>query len=372
MRAVAILLAFAACKGGASKLDDIGSGSGSAAPAVTTAWVPACRVTLEGLAKLGPARRVQALLDGCQPCDTTAFLQWRTLAEDGGPRLELIELAMESCEAFCSDKARGTFYGALDTARGKQTERPWRRLAEACPQSGSDGRFASAPLFALDRIARAAAKDPTLAPLLAQVELPLPPWASTGSGVLLPESAVIKPLTTRAALTVTQTELWVGTLAVAKLTPDGVTVDLGPSPYPGDRVGADGVTAALHTLGGTNPVVVIAPSGMRASRVVEAIGNGYPDLRLAVAAPGSPDGWSLLGMSGPRLASKAPGPGPRVEVGASADAAVAALSALKPEEVAAPITLVVAADATVAELAKAIGAVGYHGVSTVHLVKAAP
>lgn len=366
MRSVAILLAFVACKGGASKLDDTGSGSGSAAPVVTTDWVPACRVTLEGLPKLGPARRVQALLDGCQPCDTSAFLRWRTLPEDGGPRLEEIERSMESCEAFCSDQARQAFYGAIDAARGKQTERPWRRLAEVCPQSGSDGRFASAPLFALDRIARAAAKDPTLAPLLAPVELPLPAWAVSGSGPQLPESAVIKPLTTRAVMTVTQTEVYIGTLAVATLGPDGVTVDLGRLPYPGDQ------TSTAPVLG-DEPVVIIAPSGMRAVRVVDAVKTvARPDLRLAVASPGAPDGWSLLGMSGPALAPMPPATGRRIEVGASADPAVAAITKLTPDELKQPLTLVVSNDATVAELAKAIGAVGYHGVTTVHLVEAAP
>lgn len=366
MRAVAIVLAFAACKGGASKLDDIGSGSGSAAPVVTTDWVPACRVTLEGLPKLGPARRVQAVLEGCQPCSTTAFLQWRTLSGDGGPRLEEIERSMESCEAFCSDKGRQAFYGALDAARGKQTERPWRRLAEVCPQSGSDGRFASAPLFALDRIARAAAKDPTLAPLLAQVELPLPPWAVSGSGAQLPESAVIKPLATRDVVTVTQTEVYVGTLPVATLGAEGVKVDLGRLPYPGDH------TSKLAVLG-EDPVVIIAPSGMRAVRVVDAVENfARPNLRLAVAAPGAPDGWTLLGMSGPALAPTHPDTGRRIEVGESADAAVAVITKLTPEELKQPLTLVVTEDATVAELAKAIGAVGYHGVTTLHLVEAAP
>ncbi len=390
--ALVVVAASAACDGGPSRLDGVGrsgaaSGAGSSAGAGDDAWVGLCEQVLRDVPNLADGRRVLAVINACKPKgDWAPLLAWNTPAADGGPRTEVIEAALVATSAFCTNAAKQAFMGALVEARGKHTERPWRRLAEVCQGTlgaGADNRFASAPLFALDRIARAAAAQPRLAPLLAAIDLPLPPWSVSGAGVDLAPSPVTKPNGTRVAVTVTQTELYVGTLPRAKLGATGVTVLLGEAPYPGTAVAPDAVDARIgeltrspitsdaHSTQYEEPIAIIAPSGLRATRVVDALLaiSGWRTPVLAVAAPGAPAGWLLLGQSGLHLARKAHESSEWFALDGSGETLLNQVAKLEADRFAAYPAISVGDDATAAALATVIGALAYHDLGRVALAK---
>lgn len=387
-RLVAAAAALAACK---SKEPPQAAAppAGSALAAAPDAggpaadWAARCEAALAGAPEVKPARRVQAILDGCRPCgDWTPLLRWGVLAADGGPKAAEIEAAMEACRAFCKPEARAVFLRTLDAARGKHAPKPWRELGEACGAEVSakpDGRYLSAPYFALDRIARAAAAHPKLAPLLAAIELPLPPVSVTGGAFVLPAAPAIVPDAGAAHVSVTTTELTVGALPRARLGPAGVTIEAGEAPYPGAAVTPRTLAAALDKLA-PDPrtrIAMIAPKGMAAQRLIEVVAAaGAHELVLAAAAPGGPEGWTLPGVV--PVALSAPGSGPAapgglpLALGESPDAAVRAIKDAPAAQLAAPPTITVEDKATVEGLAKLLGALAYRDIPAAHLRRARP
>jgi len=373
--ALALVAALAACKSKeppAAAPPPAPAAPGSAGPAAD--WAVRCEAALAGAPRLGPVRRVQALLEGCQPCgDWTPLLRWNILAADGGPRTETIEAAMEACRAYCKPDAMAAFLGTLEAARGKHSPKPWRELGEVCGEAVSgkpDLRYMSAPYFALDRIARAAAADPRLGPLLAAIELPLPAVASTGGGFVLPAAPAIHPDAGRVHVTVTTTEITVGLLPRARLGPAGVAIEAGEVPYPGAPVTPRALAAALGKLAPEPDarIAMIAPKAMAARRLIEVVAAaGERKLVLAAEAAGAPEGWHLPGVVPVALSTReAPG-ALRLPLGESADAAVRAVKDAPADQLAAPPVIVVEDKATVEGLAKLLGALVYRDLAAASL-----
>ena len=318
-----------------------------------------CEAALQQAPSLGATRRVQFLLDACQPCgDWTPLLHWSTLPGEGGPARLAIEAKMLAC-GYCSSDAKQKFLGTLDGARGTDSFAPWRALGEVCGDQVSavpDARFMSAPYYALDRIARAAGARPSSAKLLAAIELPLPAVSMTGSGYELPTAAVTTPAAGPAQITVTSSELRLGGLPHAQLTPHGLVI---ANDYPGVLVEPAALASALAAA--TGPLAVIAPRGLSAKRLAELVGlAGGHELRLAVVGPGSPEGWVVPGTIPIALRAYVALSKPRtLPLGASADPAIAQLKAKPAGE--SVVAIEIGTDATAASLAKLLGAIAFQG-----------
>ncbi|HSD90563.1 MAG TPA: hypothetical protein VLB44_23720 [Kofleriaceae bacterium] len=295
-----VVLALAACKGKEPPKHDE---TGSAAP-VPVDW-KACDAALKSAASAPLDARPQIVIDGCKVCgDWKPLLSWATRPEDGGPKRPDIDAAMQRC-GYCDGNAKQRFLGTLDNARGTESRAPWRQLGDICKDKVSavpDGRFVSAPYYALDRIARqAAARGGETAHLLAALELPLPAMSVAGTGVVLPElDGGVSPKIGTLAITVLGDSVFVGRLPRAKLGAVGVTVDLGPDGYPGAQVKLADLGAALGVLVGkdqTTTVTLLAPHAMPAEKLVPIIAaaSTVAPLYLAAAAHESPEGWQLPG-----------------------------------------------------------------------------
>ncbi len=379
-RLVVLAAALAACRDKAPP--PAPAPSPAPAPAADAAvpaadWSVRCEAALAGAAQIKPVRRVQAIIEGCRPCgDWTPLLRWNVLAVDGGPKLAEIEAAMDACRAYCKPEARNLFLGTLEAARGKHAPKPWRVLGEACGAEVSakpDLRYMSAPYFALDRIARAAAAHPRLGPLLGALELPLPPLSATGGAFVLPPSPVIVPDPGAVHVTVSTTEITVGELPRARLGAAGITVHAGEALYPGAPVLPKALAAALDKLS-PDPkarIAVIAPKAMAAQRLIDVVAvAGAHELVLAAAAVGGPEGWSLPGVV-PVVLSAREAPGAlRLDLGASADPAVQAVKDAPAEKLAAPPAIRIDAKATVDGLAKLLGALAYRDLGAASLARA--
>jgi hypothetical protein len=230
--------------------------------------------------------RPKILIEGCQPCgEWTPMLGWNVEASAGGPKREQIEQLMVRCDAFCTGSAKTEFMGALDKARGSSSNRPWRELGKSCKDKVSaagDDRFVSAPYFALDRIARKIGGN---------LEVPLPPVTVSGAGIELPRVAPARVLAYegRQHVTLVADTIYVGTLPRAKLTANGLELDLGTPPYPGVEVPIDQLAAKL-----TGPVLVLAPRELAARKLAPILAAGS-SVQLGVWAPESPEGWQLPG-----------------------------------------------------------------------------
>lgn len=300
------LLGALACKG-KSAGHQTGDGSGSSAGAARFAidWA-ACEKALDDAAASPLAARPQIVLAGCRVCggDWQPLLRWNVEPESGGGKREQIEQLMVACNAFCTGDSKLKFMGGVDKARGQDVSSPWRRLAAACKDkvnAAPDDRFMSAPYFALDRIARAAAaQGGPLADKLAALELPLPALTISGAGVALPDADAVGPAAGTLHVTVLGDAIHAGLLPRAKLGASGITVELGPAGYPGDAVAIDQLGAKLRELAGGNApdaITLLAPRAMSAEKllpIVEALASVAP-LYLGAPAPESPEGWQLVG-----------------------------------------------------------------------------
>lgn len=376
MRAVALVLVVVACKGKDTPPQQAPPPTTSDAKAAAVRdWTTRCAAALRDAPKATAARRVQVVLEGCQPCgDWTPLLRWNTPAAEGGPSLEAIERAMTACNAFCNPDARQHFLGTLEEARGRATAKPWRLLGEACKADVSavpEARFMSAPYFALDRIARATATQPALASLAGAVELPLPAWSITGAGFELASSPVTRPEAGPVQISVSQASFQVGLLPRAKLGATGLAVTMGPVPYPGAAVDAKGLPGALDQLTGKQAraqITVIAPSGMPARRVLDAVtAAGDRTLVLGVAANGAPEGWSLPAHVPVTLVTTPARDALVLSLGESADALIRQIKDAPAGKLAITPTVVLEDTATVASLAKLLGALAYRDVHAVAL-----
>ncbi len=244
---------------------------------------------------------LDTLIDGCRVCgDWAPIFDWATPQAEGGPTRSAIEQAMTRCDAWCDPNAKQRFMGTLDEARGANTRAPWRYLGEWCKDKVSavpDARYLSAPFFALDRIARAAAAHGGQAAQLAsKIDLALPAVSITGAGVELPTATAgddPPPL----ALTILGDNVAIGQLPRARLA-DRVIVDLGDPLYPGRTVARRDLLVKFDVAAAK--ATLLAPRQMHADTVVtlaRAAAKAHIKLYLAVEVPGSQ--WSV-----PRVAPK--------------------------------------------------------------------
>lgn len=336
-----------------------------------------CERTLTDAMKVPANRRAASIIEGCAPCgDWRPLLAWATPEREGGPTNQAIDAAMESCKAYCSPQAKQRFLGALAGGRDRGTRAPWRILGEVCKESVSavpDARLSSAPLFALDRIARDAAAKPALAGLLEPIELALPVVSVSGVGVELPQSAVTAPDTSSIALTVTAVEARIAAVPRGKLSRDGVRMVASKGePYPGALVkSSKELDAMIRLVDADAPyVTVFAPRGMLATRVLEAIALTKPrTVMLAVAARGGPPGWSMTGTVPIGLTADVADQSFKIPLD-DPDPAIKTIKARGAQLAATPVAIELRPKATVESLAKVIGALVYFDVKTVALSRA--
>jgi hypothetical protein len=301
MRALiaSIVLSVVACKGKPEQKPATGSGS---AVEVQIDWAK-CDQAVAQAATAPLDARPQILLAGCQVCggDWKPLLDWNVDPASGGPKREQIEQLMVGCKAFCTGDSKLKFIAGVDKVRGQNVDTPWRQLAVACKDkvnAGGDERFMSAPFFALDRIARAAA--PRSADKLAAIELPLPALTVSGTGVVLPDAEGVLPSVGPIQITVLGDTISVGKMPRGKLTAAGVTVDFGAHGYPGEDVKLDQLAAKLTELSAgdkTQPITILAPHAMSAHKLVPIIAAAaaVTTVYLGANAPESPTGWRLAG-----------------------------------------------------------------------------
>lgn len=345
------------------------------AAVVATDW-DRCKSALAGAPKLPPPRRASALIEACTPCgDWTALLEWQKPRTDGGPTRDAIEAAMLSCKAYCDPNAKQRFLGTLDAARGKHTRGPWRWLGEICKGEVSalpDARYVTAPYFALDRIGRAVAARPDLAPLLDAIEIPLPAVSVTGAGIELLESPGVSPDAGAAALTISDRSVQLAAMPRARLGAQGVTLLAKGEPYPGVEVKtAKAFAAQLETLGTPDPIALFAPPALPARRVLDALAlTGTHDVRLAAQIRGAPTGWELTGTVPVALATKGDAK-VTLALGASADDPIKEAKA-RMTELSGGVAITLGKDATVAGLAKLVGALVYFDVKRVVVTRGKP
>lgn len=341
---LAAALTLIACKGDKAKANDqdrdrphrepvasvnVGSGSATGTLVVVAPsfdWA-ACEAALRTAATAPLDARPQLVLDGCAVCGPWApILGWSTPQASKGPARADIDAALSHCDAFCDGTAKSRFMSALDDARGSPQRTPWRLLGEACKQKISampDARFASALLFAFDRVARAAvAHGGNAASLALAIELPLPAVSLTGIGVVLPD--VTGDVTQTAgpiAITVIAGTYYAAKLPRARMSGDGLAVDLGG--YPGDQVALDKLPAALAKLEGAGSgagsaagadasaisISILAPPAAPAETLVPLVAAAakLAPVYLAANAAGAPDGWDLPGNVPVALDAAAPG-----------------------------------------------------------------
>lgn len=303
MRALWLVALLVACKG---KPTDDPAHTGSATTAAVTIDWAACDKALAKAATAPLDARPQIVLDGCRVCggDWKPLLLWNVEPSSGGPRREQIEQMMVECNAFCTGDSKLKFMAGVDKARGQNVNTPWRQLAAACKDkvnAAPDDRFMSAPFFALDRIARAAAgRGGATADKLAALELPLPASTIGGAGVALPDADGVAPKSGDLQITVLGDQIHVGRMPRAKLGAAGVTVDLHAAGYPGDAVALEQLGAKLLELAGSGkaqPATLLAPHAMPAEKLIPivAAASAVAPVYLAASAYESPEGWQLPG-----------------------------------------------------------------------------
>jgi hypothetical protein len=305
---LAALLVVVSCK-------DAQKSPPASAPAKPTVDWTRCDAAVTTAASAPLAARPALLIGGCRVCgDWTPILHWNAPTANGGPPRDAIEQAMMACDAFCVGDAKLKFSGTLDNARGRSSRTPWKQLAAVCKERVSavpDDRFMEGAYFALDRIARRVGEraDQT-ATTLAALDIPLPAVSVTGQGPSLPNASHSTDVTGELHVTVLGATISVGALPRARLTKDGVKVELGAAPYPGKPVTVAELEQALVTLGSDKSklVSVLAPPATPAKNLIPIIAaaSKVATVRLATKAPSSLPSWELVGTIPIALESSGP------------------------------------------------------------------
>jgi hypothetical protein len=338
---IAVSIALTACGGKKKAEPDKGTETGTGSGSALTADVARCISTLERAAKMPAFERGGAIVRGCGLCGRP----WDPLltadrADTGAPvSLEDVWGVVEACGGTCSNQSAGTFRNQLtELLPGKPTTKPWKLLADACAEvmhtEKASERFASGAWYALATIgsklhvARMNLPSDELATLdasLAAMYLPLPPLTAPGTAFIVPGGG-LRPGTPWKAITVTSDAVFVGRLAFAHLSQNGLQLVDG-TPYPGTATPLAELRTALaaHTAASGPPLadridqpVIIAPRAAPARLVLGVMSalDTEPAF-LAVAAPAPAALWRGLVAANPLpLAGKAAA-GKRLRVGLS-------------------------------------------------------
>lgn len=318
--ALALSIALAAC--GGKKKGEPDKGTGHVETGTFTADFMRCLTTLERAATMPAFERGGAIVRGCGMCGKP----WDPLltadrADTGAPvDLEAIWGVVEACGGACTNQSAGAFRNQLtELLPGKPTTKPWRVLADACPKlmhtDKASERFASGAWYALAMIGEKlheARKLPgpeqaRLDAALAAMLLPLPPLTAPGTAFIVPGGG-LRPGTPWKVITVTGDAVFVGRLAFAHLSANGLQLVDGGTPYPGTRVDDDAWLATrvneLALAGAPAPPtltdridepVIIAPRAAPARLLLGAVSAlGTEPTFLAVAAPAPAALWRGL------------------------------------------------------------------------------
>lgn len=354
-------------------------------------WRPSCERTLAGLAKVAPELRAKAILEGCPVCDPGPLLLEREGLKRTAEYTVELDAAVQACGGYCTKLARTDFLRMiqhqLDTK--EPSARPWRQLAEACPaelgwRENSRG-FTGATWFLLERTAKLAGAE--LAAQLAaageHASFPLPPVAPEGRGLGLPAPpSGPRALPGRLVITALAEGAMVGRLPWARLAAAGVIVD---GEYPGATAKDGELVAALAAAevalqeaavvasGGAgaafdaSSITLAAPVALPARRLVEILRQIKRPARLAVRAPTGLPEYALAMTLPPALVAE--------PIAGAAELSISDLAALTAAAgQSAPLTLRLAAETTVDELATALAKLGAapDGARKVALLAPAP
>jgi hypothetical protein len=239
-----------------------------------------------------------AALRTCRPCGVSfaPLVALSSTDPDEVPEglpgpVEVFEI-LDACQATCQGTARTEVAELLRSAQeGHTPAAPWRRIADKCEGAlrldKSSVPFARGTWYALDQIKRAIWADDAgawVTPLRDDPPVfPLPPLTQASTGYAMPRVDALAAWRPRVHVTVTEKQVHVGALPWVILSKDGPKATSGfTRGYPGPEVEPGGVAAALRAIadrpdddvpaGDAGPVV-IAPRGLRASRVLEVIGE---------------------------------------------------------------------------------------------------
>ncbi len=309
---LAAIMALAACKGAPGKASAGDAGvirlkdEVAARAAAKQRAAMSCAEALPALPIESRDRGLPALLARCPVCDVSfePLVALSRIDPDDGPgddtpTAEQVLAVIDACGGLCSTRAREEIFDPLRQAHeGQAPSRPWRKLAEICPEAvGVDAhtlRFARGTWFALHQVVRAlwSADLPTelaAARDAAVLEFPLPAYSAASTAIALPSLGGLMSWAPRIHVTIAAKEIRIGALAWVTVK-DGALqlVDAPDQDYPGPAVALDQAAAAIATLRATlaaapRPAnaelapVLIAPRALPARRIAEvvaAIGDG--------------------------------------------------------------------------------------------------
>ena len=263
---IAVAVVAVACKG-----DD------RAAPAAKGFDPKACEAAIADRDASALDGGLAAVLAACTPCGVpwTPLVALSTTDPDAPappplPGPDEVLAVLDACGATCRGSARTEVAELLRAAQaGRAPATAWRTIAKDCPGAlrvdGRSERFARGTWYALDRIAAALGRD-------VDAEFPLPPYSAASTALAVPRAANVAP-PPRRHVTIGETTVHGGLLPRVALRAAGPTV-VGDD-YPGAPLD-DAALAALD-----EPVVLIAPRGLAAARVLEVAARLRHPPRLA-------------------------------------------------------------------------------------------
>jgi hypothetical protein len=235
-----------------------------------------------------------AALRACRPCGVSfePLVELSSTDPDvdnkGLPGPDEVFAILDACQATCQGTARTEVAALLrEAADGHAPAAPWRRMAERCEGAlrtdERSRRFARGTWYAFDQIARAIWADdaPAAAKALrdAPPRFPLPPLTAASTGYAFPRVDQLAAWRARTHVTISDAQIHVGTMPWVELTERGPALVSGPGlDYPGDEIAREALAARV----GEEPqLLVIAPRGLRVSRVLEVIGDLPRNVYLA-------------------------------------------------------------------------------------------
>lgn len=185
---------------------------------------------------------------------------------------------LDACKATCTGSARSEVAELLRSAsEGHTPAAPWRRIAEKCDGALRTDehtiRYARGTLYAFDQIARAIWSDdapPEAKEMRAHPpRFPLPPMTAASTGYAYPRVDTVAETRPDVHVTVSESQIHIGDLPWLVLSEDGPKLEDGSDEdYPGKEISHDDLVKRFRA---PRPTLLVAPRGLRVSRVLEVI-----------------------------------------------------------------------------------------------------
>lgn len=259
---------------------------------VTGDWRAACRDAIASAEKAPPEERLFHIASACPVCGTDfqPILRSTVVGEFGpvGTSGIAIDAVLKKCGTQCPGSTRDQFVAAFGNLSERAPSRPWRLLADQCPGAmpPDHPRLASAPLYVLGQITKAAAAaDAAISPQ-AELRFPAPAWTANGVGVGLVPAEHLATDLPGPLVTVSDREVWVGVAPWISWSATGIQVDPSSDSYPGAATPPPALpkVVAAARPGQPGPTAVIAPPGLPAKRLREVIAALPDGAHLAAAS----------------------------------------------------------------------------------------